>query len=186
MCCTSVKWTIQVITMNIPINRAIKFGVNSYLLSRKPNTRQNESERNCECVDWIYLAHERVQLRANEPSGYVKGETFLDDLRCCEVLKMNCSEERRFVPPNVEVTGIALLHYSGGPGFRYRFWEGLSWPRLFFVLPSQYNDYATGWTTRESGCDSKHGQRPDQLWFPTGPFPPGKAAKAWSWPLASI
>jgi hypothetical protein len=28
--------------MNIPINRAIKFGVQNYLLSRKPNTRQYE------------------------------------------------------------------------------------------------------------------------------------------------
>jgi hypothetical protein len=35
MCCKFVKWTTAVLTVNIPISRAIKFGVNNYLLSRK-------------------------------------------------------------------------------------------------------------------------------------------------------
>jgi sterol desaturase/sphingolipid hydroxylase (fatty acid hydroxylase superfamily) len=40
MCCTLVKWKIVVIAVNIPINWAIKFGVNNYLLLWKPNTQQ--------------------------------------------------------------------------------------------------------------------------------------------------
>jgi hypothetical protein len=42
----------------------------------------------CECVNWILLTEDMAQC-SDEPSGYVKGEAFLDHTGECQLLKKN-------------------------------------------------------------------------------------------------